>query len=178
MPSPPRLVPDAPFPPYTFVPGRTPHPFSDPAGHRHGGDAAPPAAPDPARWAECRPYLLGLDLFNHGYYWEAHEAWEALWRAAGRKGRAAAFLKGLIKLAAAGVKAREGKPEGVRGHARRARELFAGVAEELATEGRYFGLDLANLMMTIGNVIDTPPAAKGQGAAVEVVFSFALLPLD
>ncbi len=34
------------------------------------------------------------------------------------------FLKGLIQLAAAGVKHREGVPQGVTNHARRAAELF------------------------------------------------------
>ncbi len=28
----------------------------------------------------------GVDLFNHGYYWESHEEWESLWHAAGRRG--------------------------------------------------------------------------------------------
>ncbi len=31
-------------------------------------------------------FLWGLDLFNHGYYWEAHEAWEGLWQVADRDG--------------------------------------------------------------------------------------------
>ncbi|MER9222262.1 DUF309 domain-containing protein [Mesorhizobium sp. M0644] len=25
---------------------------------------------------------MKIDLINHGYYWEAHEAWEPLWHAA------------------------------------------------------------------------------------------------
>nr|WP_244447982.1 DUF309 domain-containing protein [Neorhizobium vignae] len=52
---------------------------------------------------------MGQDLFNHGYYWEAHEAWEGLWQAAKRGSQLRAFLKGLILLSAAGVKIREGK---------------------------------------------------------------------
>ena len=120
---PPRFTPDVPLPPYTFVPGRAPHPVSDPAGHSFGAKPERPAAPDPARWRECRAYLRGLDLFNHGYYWEAHEVWEGLWHACGQTGPIAAFLQGLIKLAAAGVKVREGVPEGVRSHADRAAEL-------------------------------------------------------
>ena len=116
-----RLVPDVPLPPYSFVPGHRPHPVSDPAGHSFG--TAPPTPPefDPAAWATNRTYLYAIDLFNHGYYWEAHEAWESLWHACGRTGRIADFLKGLIKLAAAGVKVREGRPAGVVGHARRGR---------------------------------------------------------
>jgi hypothetical protein len=57
-------------------------------------------------------YLRGIDLFNHGFYWESHEAWEAVWISAGRRGSVADFLKALIKVAAAGVKAREGREAG------------------------------------------------------------------
>lgn len=46
-------------------------------------------------------YLRGIDLFNHGFYWESHEAWEAVWISAGRRGSVADFLKALIKVAAA-----------------------------------------------------------------------------
>ena len=52
--------------------------------------------------------LRGLLYYNAGYYWEAHEAWEAAWVIAGRQGPTADFYKGLIKLAAAGVKLYEG----------------------------------------------------------------------
>src|SRR5207245_6627760 len=68
--SPARLVPDYPFPPYAFVPGRFPHPISDPRGHSYGIKPLPCEPPDPDRWNECRPCLVGIDLFNHGYYWE------------------------------------------------------------------------------------------------------------
>jgi predicted metal-dependent hydrolase len=97
--------------------------------------------------ATCRgnpAYLYGLDLFNHGYYWEAHEAWESQWHAAGRHGPAADFLKALIKLAAAGVKAREGRAAGVRQHAQRAERLLRGV-QDAALPVR-FGLSLRTLI--------------------------------
>ncbi len=71
-------------------------------------------------------FRYAADLFNHGYYWEAHEVWEQLWVAAGRQDAHADFLKGLIKLAAAGVKCRQGQIEGVRRHALRAAALLAG----------------------------------------------------
>jgi hypothetical protein len=119
-----RLLPDEPLPPYTYVPGRAPHPVTDPRGHLYG-HSPPPATPlEPAQWRECRAFVRGIDHFNAGYYWEAHEAWEAVWHAVGRGGAKGDFLKGLIKLAAAGVKAYEGRPEGVRRHARRAMELW------------------------------------------------------
>jgi hypothetical protein len=86
-------------------------------------------------------FCWGIDLFNGGCYWEAHETWEALWHAAGRVGPTADFLKGLIKLAAAGVKLREGRPAGLRRHADRARELFFGLpATEPNASWRRWGL--------------------------------------
>jgi predicted metal-dependent hydrolase len=41
----------------------------------------------------------GVDLFNTGRYWEAHEAWEADWMP-DRKGPDSGFYKGLIQVAA------------------------------------------------------------------------------
>ncbi len=42
----------------------------------------------------------GIELFNRGLYWEAHEAWEWLWRIETTPERKL-FLQGLIQLAAA-----------------------------------------------------------------------------
>jgi uncharacterized protein len=41
----------------------------------------------------------GIELFNQGRYWDAHEAWEEAWMP-DRKGADAGFLKGLIQVAA------------------------------------------------------------------------------
>ena len=142
-----RLVPDEPFPAYAFIPGRFPHPTSDPAGHSFG--ITPPSPPKvvPERWQESRPYLFGIDLFNGGFYWESHVAWESLWLACGRKGVVADFLKGLIKLAAAGVKSLEGKPEGVKSHSCRAAELWREVRSSMGKEHELFmGLRIGELI--------------------------------
>ena len=133
-----RFLADEPFPPYAFVPGRFPHPTADPAGHSFGITPVVPPRLDPEKWHECRPYLYGIDLFNGGYYWESHVAWESMWLACGRKGDVADFLKGLIKKAAAGVKALEEMPEGVKSHSGRAAELWRGVVRSLKTEHDFF----------------------------------------
>src|SRR5204863_7160554 len=91
-----RLVPDEAYPSYSYVTGRFPHPTRDPAGHSFGVPPAPCPTPNPNRWRDCRTYLRGLDLFNFGYYWEAHEVWEAVWKACGRTWPASDFIKGLI----------------------------------------------------------------------------------
>jgi hypothetical protein len=170
----PRLVPDEPLPPYTFVPGRSPHPVSDPAGHSFGVTPRPETF-DPARWQDSHGYLRGLDLFNHGFFWEAHEAWEALWHACGRRGVPADLLKGLIRLAAAGVKAREGRPAGVRSHAAAAGALFAAVARALGVDGRPLGLDLADLAER-AHQVEALAATVPPGGAAAPVFDFVLLP--
>lgn len=125
---PPRLLPEIPFPPYSYVPGKFPHPTRATDGHGAIDVAPLPDKVIPDRWRDYPHYLWGLDLLNHGYYWEAHESWEALWHVAGRHGPVADFFKALIKLAAAGFKAREGRVNGIRRHARRAERLFAKIA--------------------------------------------------
>jgi hypothetical protein len=149
-----RLVPNEPFPAYAFIPGRSPHPTSDPAGHSFGKEPSLPPPLDSERWYESRPYLFGIDLFNAGYYWESHVAWESLWLACGRKGLVADFLKALIHLAAAGVKAQEGKPQGVKSHGSRAREGWQKLMRSLpARQGAFMGFALAELI-ALADAID------------------------
>lgn len=140
----PRYCPERPLPPYSYVPGLAPHPTSDERGHSFGRHEQPPGPLNQATWQNNETYRYAIDLFNHGFYWEAHEVWESLWHVAGRKGTTADFLKGLIKLAAAGVKAREGRAAGVRQHAERAEELFR--AEQSQGGQDRFGLSLLDLI--------------------------------
>jgi hypothetical protein len=178
MPAParPRFLSEVPFPPYGFVPGRFPHPVRDPAGHSYGHDPGPAPPVVPERWGESRDYLLGLDLFNHGYYWEAHEAWERLWHAAGREGATAELLQGLIKLAAAGVKVREGRAAGTTALAAGARDLFARAAGRLPGRPSHLGLRFAELegftRQAEGLATDRPDEEPG----ARIVFPFILAP--
>lgn len=141
-----------PFPPYSYVPGSgTPHPVSDPSGHMYGEAEQKTAPLDPAHYHQSEIYLYAVDLFNHNYYWEAHEAWEALWHAAGRSGIEADFLKGLIKLAAAGVKQREGNPAGVGRHALRAIELLSSLSRST-----FCGVNLELLLREAQHMVNDP----------------------
>jgi hypothetical protein len=174
----PRFLPDESLPPYTYVPGHSPHPLSDPRGHSFGIKLPQPEPPDPQNWQSCRAYRYGLDLFNHGYYWEAHETWEGLWHACGRHDRTADFLKGLIKLAAAGVKVREGKTQGVQSHGRRAALLFQHLAQELGgEETRYLGLRLGDLLSFARQLANRPPEEPVRAAEPAIiVFGTVLRP--
>jgi hypothetical protein len=117
----PRWVPHKRLPPYAYLPGKNPHPVRDPTGHSHHVEPLP-VATEASLGSD--PFLWGLDLFNHGYYWEAHEAWEGLWQVADRDGSLRMLLKGLILLSAAGVKIRERKNAAATRHAMRAAALF------------------------------------------------------
>lgn len=89
-------------------------------------------------------FRWGLDLFNHGYYWEAHEAWEGLWQVADRSGPLRMLFKGLILLSAAGVKIREGKQAAAVRHAGRAAGLLHRLVNDDAIE-RALGMSPAAL---------------------------------
>ena len=141
----PRLLPSTELPAYTYVPGTdTPHPYRDARGHSYQRKQPAPKMLTAANWAENRHYLLALDYFNHGYYWESHEDWERLLRTTGNDCTVGRFLKGLVKLSAAGVKVRENSIHGVRRHAASAGEVFADVAAEVGTEF-YCGLEFTTL---------------------------------
>lgn len=171
----PRYAPELPLPPYAYVPGKLPHPISDPRGHSYGQAAAPSLAPSEP-WSESRAYRFGIDLFNHGYYWEAHEAWEAVWQAAGRSGDIADFLKGLIKLAAAGVKAREGNIAGIENHVLRAKMLLTHIQTKYADQPTFGHLHLDTLKQ-LCNAIFADPArmVDTSDTAVVSVYSQPLL---
>lgn len=112
------------LPGYSYVPGLWSRPTIHQANMPWMADEQNTANFYPEHWQLCTAYLAGIDLFNAGYYWESHEAWEFVWNHSGRTTCAARFVQGLIKFAACGVKAREGILEGVRRHARRSAELW------------------------------------------------------
>lgn len=110
----PRYCPALPLPPYRFVPGLHPHPTRDVAGHSYAAAAPPPQPWDPPCWARLEPWLHGVDLFNRFYFWEAHEAWEELWRSAPRGLPHELMLRGLIQIAAALLKCHMRAPAAAR----------------------------------------------------------------
>lgn len=85
-----RLLPQVPLPACPYIPGQGPRPELE--------------GPD--------PWLWGIDLFNHGFYWEAHEVWEGLWQACPKQSPEGLALRGLIQAAAACLKSRLGNARG------------------------------------------------------------------
>lgn len=151
MSPPPRYAPDQPFPPYAHQPGQTPHPRTHPDGHsRDAPEYAGPALTE-RTWKECTAYLYGVDLFNHQYYWEAHEAWEGLWKMEQRASERARFLQGLIQLAAMCIKMRAGNRRGT--HTLRNKALV-----HLTQADIYMGMDLAALRRDVSAGLTRPYA--------------------
>ncbi len=131
-----------PFPPYRYLPFQPdiPHPRNDPAGHSYGqdDDYLPHFVPDD--WRTCAPYLFGVDLFNHGYWWEAHEAWESVWLVAGRETLAGQIIQGLIQLAGAQLKRFTAVPRGAQ------MLTETGIAKLSLADGIYLGIEVAPLI--------------------------------
>ncbi|MGV3608566.1 MAG: DUF309 domain-containing protein [Planctomycetaceae bacterium] len=180
--SPPRYAPQLQLPPYTYVPGLAPHPISSPQGHsyQHHPSESPPL--NRQNWQTHDAYLSGIDLWNFGYYWEAHEIWESAWKSTRtapsdntpKSSSLHAFLQALIKLAAAGVKRREGNATGTERHLLRAIELFT----PFLSENSLCGLEIATICHQISHLSSgktpwlTIPTAKT--AAPLVIFPFQI----
>lgn len=171
-----RLLPSTELPSYTYIPGgEYPHPYRDPRGHSYQRKHPAPRPLTPQNWAENRSYLLALDYFNFGYYWESHEEWERLARATGGESLAGKFLRGLVKLSAAGVKVREQSVHGVRRHAASAGEVFADVAAEVGEE-RFCGLEFTLLQFAADRAAQLTYWERMLGGKMVRVFPFVLMP--
>ena len=145
----PRLTPHRALPTAAYRPGHGERPASE----------FPSDLPCPQgdQWRECEPFLRGIDLYNHGFPWEAHEVWEGLWHSARRSTelvREAALLRGLIQLAAAAVLARDARLEGARRVAQRAHHNL-----ERAGTAPLLGLDPVELARTARDLCANPRAA-------------------
>jgi predicted metal-dependent hydrolase len=114
--------------------------------------AATPLSQLPA--AENDDFLFGVDLFNAGYYWEAHTRWERLWGVENEP-RLRRFLQSIIQTAAACLKVRQEQKGGARKLMEKARlESF---------EGRLLGIDaraLARATMRFVENGEYPPGIE------------------
>jgi len=153
-----RYRPERDFPPYAYLPGRDPHPVRDPAGHSHGRPE-PEAEHLPAEgWRENAGYLYGVDLYNHGFLWEAHEAWEGLWHLAkGRDPVQALHLQGLIQCAAACLKIPMDQPGGLEKLCAAGTEKLERVAREAG--GEYMGLDVSDFVARMREFAASSPGS-------------------
>ncbi len=96
-----RLVPDISLPAHAHIPGSGSAPDLVPL--ERAKDLTP-AVTQADEWQENVPYLYGHDLVQAGFYWEAHEVWEAVWLATPANGPERLLLQALIQNANAQLK--------------------------------------------------------------------------
>ena len=147
-----RYAPTWPFPLYIFIPGINPHPKKE-GGHMEG-KSDPVTVPIELNHPAENVFLrYSLDLYNHGYFWESHVYFEALWNAHKRKGSIADFFKAMIKLGAAGVKFQINQPKNASAHFIRAKELLESIMN--AEGSNFLGFDLKDLIAKIDSALDS-----------------------
>jgi predicted metal-dependent hydrolase len=81
--------------------------------------------------ADNAAFQYALALHDAGFFWEAHEIWEAVWKAAPMNGRDRLALRALIQIANAALKQRQGRPRAAARLTEEARALLS----ELAARG-------------------------------------------
>ncbi len=135
----PRYAPQIPLPESPYLPGRTTRPD-------HESDKHSIVEGEVDHWRT--QLLFGVDLFNHQFYWEAHETWEELWLPLDKGDPVRETLQGLIQAAASLLKLRLSSPSPARtlwdrGRARLSE--FSGVAS--------LGLQLESLIQLLDQAV-------------------------
>ena len=128
------------LPHYRYVPGKNPHPRTDPIGHGHG---AIENFPFDESWKKDIGWLRGMDLFDNRFYWEAHEVWEFQWKARPRDCPFRVLLQGMIQAAASLLKKEPPMP-------RAAQRLWTSAKRRLETVKHLDrGIDIPALILAI-----------------------------
>ena len=96
-----------PLPTQAYLPGRNRRP-SD--GVVFAVAAAAPNVITAETWRTNQAYLYGFMLYRNGYYWEAHEVWEPVWRSCRPNTSERLLLQALIQIANAALKRELGRP--------------------------------------------------------------------
>lgn len=145
----PRYAAHRALPLRAFVPGR-------PGSARPAESKLDARTLPPERWRENEAWLYGVDLWNHGFLWEAHETWESIWRIP-HDAEQAEFLRGMIQCAAACLKL-------AIGNARSATKLSQAGLERLEhvtmpPTGRYMGLDVRTFIDALQAFVASNPSS-------------------
>jgi predicted metal-dependent hydrolase len=97
-----------------------------------------------AVWKGDLAYRYGASLYVQSFFWEAHEVWEAVWKACPPNGVERRLLRGLIGLANAALKLRMGRPKAALRLLRETDETFSEVGA-----GPVMGVAIARLRAAI-----------------------------
>lgn len=119
---------------------------------------------------EAQAFHHGLHLHNTGEWFEAHEAWEDIWRPA--TGRKKAFYQGLIQVAVVIEHVRRGNPRGMKSVYESCLTKFEGLPEV------YMGINIPQVLAALKAFITpilalpadrfAPEAGRGQALPVNL----------
>ena len=136
------------LPPYRHLPFQNAHPFMDKDGHSYGEELTAPTSFGPENWQDCADYLYSIDLFNHGFWWDAHERLKQVSIAAGRESECGLFVQGLIQISAALLK------YSMEEHVPAEALATMGLANVSAATGLYLGVDIDALEVSVRAYLD------------------------
>jgi predicted metal-dependent hydrolase len=154
-----RYYPSLPLPESSYVPGQT----SLKKRKEFHGWKPPETTPFTGEnhWRDNAFYLFGLDCFNEGHYWEAHEVWSDPLRASrGLDDRQYNFFKALIQISAVmlHLKCEKHVPAGVTA------KNATGILEEIVRGHGpvYLGMELHKTIQTLNNAVanQTPDSCR------------------
>jgi uncharacterized protein len=152
-----------PFPKYRYVPKTLPHPEIHPEGHSYGKKTSPESFIPPEKWPQNETYLFGVDLFNHGYWWEAHEAWEKVWMTTPKLDSHGQFLQGLIQWSAAVLKLYSGNQKGFEKLLEEGKKRLEFCLKQIPAPQKHFmGLKLSEWMGGMENFAQTIRSPEGK----------------
>ena len=130
---------DRKLPGYRHLPFQNAHPFLDKGGHSYGEKLTPAEGFNAENWLKSEEYLYCIDLFNNGFWWEAHERLKYTSMAAGQDSETNHFIRGLIQIAAALLKHFMGEEGGAQTLAK------MGIETLRKKEGIFLGIDITTL---------------------------------
>ena len=119
-------------------------------------------------------FLEGVRLFNQGHFFETHEVWEEVWKAAAAEERD--FYQGMVHLTVALYQARRANWRAAHSQLRRAAKRLA------RFEARHRNLDLRRLRMAVTEAVALleagSPAGSPTGSGAPLFPRISLTPTD
>ncbi len=135
-----RRLPDLALPGHAHVPGSGSKPDMAPL------EAAKAlVAPETSAnaWQDNAAYLYGHDLLDAGFFWEAHEVWEAVWLNCPPNSAEKLMLRMLIQQANARLKLVMGRRKAAERLAAEVEALRSDLAGRLGAPGSFMGVDIS-----------------------------------
>jgi Uncharacterized conserved protein len=169
-----------PLPGYRYVPTKNPHPVIDPKGHSYQKKEEKIEFLPPERWRQNEFYLYGVDLFNYGFWWEAHEAWETVWMTTPKTDLMGQYLQGLIQFSAGLLKLFSGSERGFQNLRRESMQRIRFCLNEMKEKKirLYMGLDLAEWVNKVEVFCGSLESSEGESVDALHFASFPALILE